>query len=393
MGYGENWAGGRTYVDSRGRKRWIIRRRVSGILHTITLDVESESEALGELRLFERDTAGYRAAREQASLGGAVIMTLDDLKAFRSHLEGTGRSRLYIKGIVGPYLSAWLGKLARRDLRSLDAKTLKRLLAEWTTARKHRIIAFKSFCSWLVEQGRLDPTESPGRFLSVPAARRTHDRKGYTIQQVERLYSVLHTQTARDVLLVRAKTGMHWTEINRLSSGLGEIRVQRDCGLIAATITFKHKTGRPKTISVDLQTLAAILRMRQRGGAPTDNATSEVVALAVKRANARGDTVKEIHFGALRHSFATWLKERGELYHPTGRGLPVETVAEALGHTNTKTTALHYLSVGVPPMYRVAITLNHPEDPALLSAKQLAGLLLESGSSASSRPSSGSDGR
>jgi hypothetical protein len=38
-------------------------------------------------------------------------------------------------------------------------------------------------------------------------------------------------------------------------------------------------------------------------------------------------------------------------------------VAAVLGHTNVRTTRLHYDGTKVPPMVRVPITLVHPEDP------------------------------
>jgi integrase len=77
-----------------------------------------------------------------------------------------------------------------------------------------------------------------------------------------------------------------------------------------------------------------------------------------------------VHFGAIRHSFATWLVERGSTYNPKGGGLPLKAVAQALNHSSTRTTALHYVSATVPPMYVVPIRLEHPQDPATLCTAQ-----------------------
>ncbi|WP_420715204.1 hypothetical protein [Corallococcus sp. BB11-1] len=58
-----------------------------------------------------------------------------------------------------------------------------------------------------------------------------------------------------------------------------------------------------------------------------------------------------VQFGAIRHSFATWLVEQGHAYSPKGGDLPLKAVAQALNHSSTRTTALHYVSATMPPRY------------------------------------------
>jgi integrase len=318
-----------------------------------------------ELARFAADPEGYRTASDKTAEKAAGAVAVDDARtaAFLTHLATGGRSRVYL-GIVRAYLGAWGEALAGGDLRRLEAKGLRKMLAAWPTARKHRIIAFKSFCGWLERQGELDPRDNPGRFLTVPTARRTHEAKGYAIADVEAMYRALPTQYIRDLLCLQANTGMHVTEADRLARAQGMLREVADCAPIAGTIAFPHKTGARHVLSVNAQTLAAAKRLIVTGRAPSIHAVHDAVDLAVAKAKKNGKTLKPINFGALRHSFTTWAVEHGREVQPRGMGLSVEKVAERLGHTNTRTTRLHYLDVSVPPMIVVPIALRHPDDPA-----------------------------
>ncbi len=359
----EKWLGGRVYATAEGDRRWIIRKTVDGVSYNLTLEAESEEAALLEYRAFRANPAEYAAAlRGEQERSDSVRLDEKAVGDFLKYLKAAGRSAGYVV-TLRCYLAAWDEALRGRDLRYLDAKTTKRLLAAWEAGRKHRIIAFKSFCSWLVEKGELDPAESPGRFLTVPASRRTHEVKGYSIEAVEKLYARLPTQFLRDTLRLLASSGMHLSEINRLAKRDGTVRDLEGYGDIAGTITFKHKTGRLHIISLDAKALAAAKRMQERGKAPSSTAILEVVDRI--RQKAGDNSLERIAFGAIRHSRSTWLAECGEEYHPAGKGLPVETIARSLGHTSARTTMLHYLSVQVPPMLRVPIRLEHPDDPPL----------------------------
>nr|CAF05637.1 hypothetical protein [Archangium disciforme] len=363
------WIGGRTYTATDGSTRWIIRKTVAGVAYNVTLDVRSEAEALAELAAFRRNPAAYRTASQerqdeaqqaQEDAAQAVFLDEDRARRFLQHLKSSGRSDEYLKS-TRSYLAAWATALADKDLRAVTGPALKKILATWDTGKKWRIIVFKSFTSFLQDSGELDPMVNPGRFLKVPPARRNHELKGYSIEHVQQLYAALGSQAIRDVLCLQAKTGMHGTEVDRLASGDGKIAVLKDQGEIAATVTFKHKTGKPFTLSLDVQGLAAAQRLQARGSAPDRQTIRE----AVERVCAR-TSLEFVHFGAIRHSFATWLVEQGSIYNPKGGGLSLEAVAQALNHSSTRTTALHYVSATVPPMYVVPIRLEHSNDPSEL---------------------------
>ena len=367
------WLGGRTYTANDGSTRWIIRKTVAGAAYNITLDVRSEAEALAELAAFRRNPTAYRTASQerveeaqkaQEDAAKAVFLDENRAQAFLQHLKASGRSVEYLKS-TRSYLAAWATALAGKDLRALMGPALKKLLATWDTGKKWRIIVFKSFTSYLQEAGELDPMENPGRFLKVPPARRNYELKGYGIEHVQKLYAALGSQAIRDVLCLQAKSGMHGTEVDRLASGDGKIAVLKNQGEIAGTVTFKHKTGKRFTVSLDAQALAAAQRLQVRGSAPDRQTIREAVERVCERTG-----LEFVHFGSIRHSFATWLVEQGSTYNQKGGGLPLEAVAQALNHSSTRTTALHYVSAMVPPMYVVPIRLEHPEEPVELRTTQ-----------------------
>jgi integrase len=150
---------------------------------------------------------------------------------------------------------------------------------------------------------------------------------------------------------------MHQTEIVRLAAGKGKI-IEVDQGEIAGTIRFIHKSGYVHTVSVDRQTLTAAQRLQRRGSSPTNSNLRRVIHHTAKSLK-----VEPLLLGQLRHSFTTWGRSFGDLVRPKGRGVSVEEVAAVLGHTNTRTTRLHYDGTEVPPMVKVPIKLLHPGDP------------------------------
>ena len=70
-----------------------------------------------------------------------------------------------------------------------------------------------------------------------------------------------------------------------------------------------------------------------------------------------------IELERLRHSFITWAAGSGTLVHPASGGIPVGSIAELVGHKTQRTTRRFYLGTFVPPMARIPLRLQHPEDP------------------------------
>jgi integrase len=388
------WTGGRMFAGKDGRPVYVLRKMINGRNYTIHLDARSEAEAEAELALFVRDPEGYRTRGEAQKIKNesAVFMDAASVARYLEHMRGKGTTERYAKN-VGFYLAGWAAGLAGRDLRTVTLQDLLRELKRHKTARKNRITALKSFCAWLREvEGALTAGEDASISLKIPVARpeKSVREKGYSIETIERVYSAItgwefsnfnreetrqrtDVQCVRDVLCIHAKTGMHATEIERLARGEGKLSLVTEPGEIAATVTFIHKSGQVHRQSIDRQTLGAVQRLQARGAAPVDSHIRRVVRRACKVAR-----LPLVRFGELRHSFVTWASECGQEVRPKSGGLPLAAVAAVVGHHSANTTKRFYENVKVPPMIKIPIKLEHPEDPALLPVRRAALKLAES---------------
>jgi integrase len=165
----------------------------------------------------------------------------------------------------------------------------------------------------------------------------------------------------RDTFYVRAATGLHGTEVARLASGAGTVRIVNDPSGIYAVVAVRHKNGHEHLVSVDRRTYDALARLVARGGA----GGSSSVWAALRKAS--GET--RVHAGRLRHTWATLALVAGRQVFPAAAGgLPRQVVADALGHS-LATNRRHYDGVAVPAMVVVPLVLQHPEDPAPMGTR------------------------
>jgi integrase len=352
-----SWEGGRIARLRSGKLRYYLDRTLDGERTIRALDVSDLEGARGELALYNRDPAGYlRGIRQEPD--GAVRIDADRIEAFGAHLKAGGRSLRYRQN-VHLYLAGWMAALAERDLRRTTLADLHAALDAAKTARKHRVIALKSLAGWLRETGILARADDPTLDLRVPASRpeRAVRAKGYGLEHVAAVYSRIAPQDVRDVLRVRCATGCHETELARIIAGQSEIREVGDpCG-IAATVRFTHKSGRVHVQSIDAPTLAALRRLIARGLALDNKRQHREIAKACALAG-----VAMLRPGELRHSFVSW-RGVAKLVSPTGGGLALHEVAEAIGHQSARTTQRYYDGLAVPPMVVIPLVLAHVGDP------------------------------
>jgi integrase len=340
---------------------WVLERMVNGQRYSQTLTVSSERDAMAELALFNRDPDAYCADAQR----DVVTVDARRVESFLRHLGGRGLAHTYIKDTRN-YLSTWQRWLRGRDLRAVTTRELLRLLAD-VRNRRGPIVALKSFSKWLrTERAELEYATDPSLGLRVPKAvpEKSVRPKGYAMETVERIYSNINAwtngtrtsdpQPIRDAVCLLAKTGMHLSEVDRLARGQGTIETTP--GPIAAIVRVWHKNGRVHAQSVDAQTLAAALRLRSRGSAPTKSHLGKCLDLA-----ARAIGLTAFNPGELRHSFATWATQTGTEVRVTNGGVSLATVAAVMGH-DVKTNRDFY-NAATPALIQLPLRLHHPDDP------------------------------
>lgn len=368
------WSGGR--IQRKGRaKVYVIERMVRGDRYILPLDgVESERGAERALEDFEADPVGFSRKRdEERSASGAVLDT-EQLALFLSHLKTKGNSLSYRQD-THAYLGKWIVWFDGRPIRSVTPTQIVEELDERKTARRQRLIALKSYCSWLRHERHVlrtadDPTIDIA--VPVPVAAKSVRRKHYEVPHVELVYQHIRFQEVRDITVLRCKSGMHQTEASRITEGKAEL-VAVDTGTeIAGVVAFPHKNGETHYQSLDAQAFAAAQRLAARGEPIDRRHQYSELALAAHLATAEAKksnpkaVVAPIRPGALRHSFITWARKSGrEVWPARQTGVDLKKVAATVGHKSDRTTRKFYDGTEVPMMIAVPIRLHHRDDPPI----------------------------
>jgi integrase len=386
------WAGGRVFRRRSGLG-YTLERMVGDVRFAKTLDAKTEEEALAELALFVRDPQKYTTRREARAVAAAdaIVVNAESVDKVAAHLQREGRSPKYIKNVIS-YLGVWAEDLRGRDLRGFKLKDLLAIVNERETARGKRIAALKTFTAYFREvEASLELNEDPTIALMMPPARpeKMKRSKGYPMELVEQVYAAIYdwendvtepdafgrvrkrgvnvapmrtgdgdAQGVRDVLVLRAKYGMHGTEIDRIATGGGQLDAVKAQKQIAGTLKFQHKTGRVHVLSVDRQGFAAAKRLQARGKVISDGYVRTSLKYACRKLG-----VDPLNPGELRHSFATWAGEVGVEVKPKEAGVSMEAIAASMGHQSKRTTGFFYWGVKIPAMVLVPIKLRHRDDP------------------------------
>lgn len=354
------WSGGRVRRDASGVVSFVIEKMREKTRHTHVLFVGSEEEALAELALFERAPAHYVPPHKMPTRTptGAVVLDETTLGEFLAAQTEAGAS-LEHRSDLRHSLKKWGVALRRRDLRTVTLAELKAAL-KTMTARKHRIIALKSFTGWLRVEDRLRKAEDPTADLRVPPSRAQQlaGAKHYSLEHVAAVYRHINSQCVRDVVRLRVGTGIHQNEMDRMALGQCELRELRlRCG-IWGTVRFIHKSRRRHVLSLDRAAFDAARRLVARKRAPTDRTIID----ALDRAAARAKRPRILP-GSLRHTFVTASRAVGVEVKPSKAGISLETIRQIVGHITTDTTSTYYDGTEVPPMSRLPLRLDHRDDP------------------------------
>lgn len=360
-GRGRKWRGGYVHHEADGLELFIIERQVAGRRFHVSTRCHDERSALEQLVRFEANPAGYSPAGVEPE--AKLVLTNELIAEFFEHQLGKGNTRHYAKECVRK-LRDWMLALGMRDLRRLSLhQDLKPLLLRWKTSRPARIIALKSFCTWLRrERGLLRHHEDPTLDLPVPQAspEKHVRRKVVPFDVVLKVYRHL-TPRVRDVLDLFTATGWHITEVERFvrnpACTIEEpgVETRDEQGrLVLAVLRTWHKTKKwTRTSLVHQHHVDAARRLK------ADSTVPRKLNDAIKEA-AEVAGVTRFTFGVMRHSVATWGIELGST---------VEAAANHLDHADKRTTQRFYADVMVPkpPIRTRVLSLESEPDAKTLN--------------------------
>ena len=118
--------------------------------------------------------------------------------------------------------------------------------------------------------------------------------------------------------------------------------------------------------SLSADTLAAIERLQARFGETKTFVKQVTMSANLKRA-AAASKQKRVLIAHLRHTHITLATECGTLVNPPGvNGVPLEIVAQLVGHHDSRTTRSFYLGNRIPPLITLPISLRHQADPGMV---------------------------
>ncbi len=360
------WAGGRTYENHRSGRGtvYVIEKMLHGERYTIPLGVGDKQSAEAELALFMRDPVLYRAQHLTRTAPQPEGLRIDEasIREVIGALRRDNRTEPYLKD-VARCLADWADELRGKPLQAVSKADIEKILTK-NKSRNHRLAALKSFCTYYVKAGRLAAAQNPAALVEIkaPPPGKLKKQKGYSMAVVAQHYAALDTQPTRDLLLLRAKAGMHGSEVERIAAGDCHLREVDGGGTeICAVVSFIHKGRHEHALSLDGQMLAAVKRLMDTKYAPPKGTMGK----ALKRAALRlGKNVPYLLASQLRHSFISWATAEGEKVTVSGRGVDLREVQQIVGHRDGSTiTKDHYLSY-IPPFIRLAnLQLVHPDDP------------------------------
>lgn len=341
------WPGGYIHTQKDGQDLFIIEKRVGRDRWHLSTKCHSWRSAMKHLERFEADPEKYAAELRGEGRSKKLHLTAELVEEFREHLLARDRpTTLKYANEMTNRLGDWAEDLRGRDLRRLDLRELREIVARRETCKQHRIIAIKALCAWLrTEKVLLERREDVTLDLAVPQAvpEKHRRRKAVPVEHVRA--ALRHLAPAyRDCLLLMAHVGWHVTELERFARD-ENARIADGRDDVLAVLQVRHKSGSiTRTPVLDPDVAAAAKRIRDRGQLPrrlNDALKKACAAASEESVRNGGEKIPAFSFGVMRHSVATWAVEAGT---------PADVVAEFLGHRDKRTTLKFYSDVAVPTL-------------------------------------------
>jgi integrase len=371
------WDGGYIRKDARGRRVYIICKRVDGRLYEVSTRCTSSAAAEEQWRRFQANPAAY----EPGGTARADALELDEklITLFLAWSRDEQRnSRTWVGSQRRMLVKFWLPALAGKDLRRLTLEGDVLPALDGAKARAHKIAVLKVLFTWLTTVRRLlKPSEDPTfRALKVPQARPEQWKRVKSFSQAEYLkirerlvvaaparsgrpcsfigctrprfakeLCAGHYQQRRkgwhleplhnpgeawpDLLDCLAATGWHVNELVRFARAGEIIRIEGRGPVLESP---SSKSGEPLRTEVS-EDVATIAERVLRRGAFSRSRFDAAVREAARAAGVR------VRTGTFRHAVATWA---------INKGTSAAAVSAFLVHKSERTTRRFYATHGVP---------------------------------------------
>jgi len=227
-----------------------------------------------------------------------------------------------------------LGGIPALDIKPLHVTAWLDAHPKWTTGRRCAVICVKRAYNWAEGEGILNA--NPMKKVKKPSPVRRE--RVLTEEEWRQINATVRDQQFRDFLFALRESGARPGEVRRVTAA--NINFELGVWLLAHHKTRK-KTGLPRVIymTTPLAELCKRLVVKwptgpifrgPRGGKPLSR---NGVRCRFRRLRAKLPHLKGVISYTVRHSYATDALERG---------VPVATVAELMGHSDTKMLAQHY---------------------------------------------------
>ena len=320
-----------------------ITKRPNGIYYIVT-PLASGGKAFRSTGCKRKSDAIEFFSREHSTLSAKTPATQTESKAFlplliesvtpRYHKHTVAMYRQYVGQFIAFANKPLLADITPLDVDRYRTHCLRSKLAPVTVSIQLRTI--RSAFRWGRRMQLIDKT--PFDDISIASAEKPPVH--LSVEDFMRILKVIDKPWMRDVVLFAAGTGMRlgevanvlWSDVDLLK---GELTVRSNAN-------FKTKNGKTRLIPLN-KVAESILRSRMpllsservfhEGKASRMSHLFKRYVRKVGEKEGDGPKLPEtIHFHTLRHSFATWLAQRGER---------IEAIQKLLGHSSPVTTQIY----------------------------------------------------
>lgn len=334
------WPGGYLRRTKAGAEVYVLERWVRGEHFHVSTRCTSLRAAMKHLERFEASPQQY--LREERRAAAGLVLTGELVEQWTEFAKREGLTPKYTNETVR-MLGDWTENFDGADLRHLTRADVERGL-KGRGQRMHRIIALKTFFTWLRStEGLITTSEDVTVDVAVPQGTpEKHVRRKATDRAVvAAAFPHLEFREAA-VLQLLCATAWHVEEVRRFAE-VGELAA--GAGDVLAVAQVRHKSGElTRTPLKHALHVFAAESVRAGGRLPETRWLNKQLWKGCAAAG-----VPKFRLGHMRHTVLTWAKDAGA---------SMEDLAEFAGHKSPVTTRRFYVDQAVPTVAVPVVVLQ-----------------------------------